>query len=93
MRIVWDPKKARANYLKHGVRFSDAEGALFDPSAISQEDEAARGEERHISVGMDHLGRIVVIVYAYRGNDIRIISARRATRREREQYAKGIRFS
>jgi uncharacterized DUF497 family protein len=92
MRIVWDSKKARTNFRKHGVRFSDAEGVLFDPRAVSQEDKAARGEERYISLGMDHLGRILVIVYAYGKNEIRIISARRATRREREEYAKGVRF-
>lgn len=74
------------------MRFSDAEGLLFDPRALTQEDKAARGEERHISLGMDHLGRILVIVYAYRKDEIRIISARRATRWEREVYAKGIRF-
>jgi hypothetical protein len=92
MRVMWDPQKARANFLKHGVRFSDAEGVLLDPNGISREDRKTRDEERFISVGMDHVGRIVVIVYAFRRNDIRIISARRATRREREQYAKGIRF-
>ena len=65
---------------------------LFDPQAISQEDKAARGEERQISLGLDNLGRILVFVYAHRKNEIRIISARRATRREREEYAKGIQF-
>jgi len=90
MRIVWDPDKARANYRKHGVRFSDAEGALFDPNALSREDPAARGEYRHIAMGMDHVGRIVVVVFTYRGLDIRIISARRASRKERERYAERI---
>ena len=92
MRIVWDPEKARANYLKHGIRFSDAEGTLFDPNALSREDRAARGECRYVSVGMDYVGRIVVVVYAYRGADMRIISARRATRKERNDYAERVRF-
>ena len=92
MRIVWHPQKARTNFLKHGVRFSDAEGVLFDPNALSREDKSARGEERHIAMGTDHLGRVIVVVFTYRGSSIRIISARRATRREREQYAQGIRL-
>ncbi len=92
MRLVWDPHKARANYLKHGVRFSDVEGALFDPNALSREDRSARGEHRYVLIGMDHVGRIVVIVYTCRGTDMRIISARCATRKERHQYAEGIRF-
>jgi uncharacterized DUF497 family protein len=90
MRIVWDPEKARTNYRKHGVRFSDAEGALFDPNALSREDRAARGENRHVAMGMDHAGRVVVVVFTYRGSDIRIISARRATRRERKRYAERV---
>ena len=90
MRMAWDPEKARTNYRKHGVRFSDAEGALFDPHALSREDRTARGEYRHVAMGMDHAGRIVVVIYTYRGADVRIISARRATRRERNKYAEGI---
>jgi len=81
-----------ANCLKHGVRFSDAEGTLFDPNAISREDRFARGEYRYVLVGVDHLGRVVVVVCAYSGPDVRMISARRATRKERLQYAEGIRF-
>jgi hypothetical protein len=48
MRVVWDPRKARANLLKHGVRFSDAEGVLFDPHAITTEDRTAQGEQRFV---------------------------------------------
>jgi uncharacterized DUF497 family protein len=90
MRIVWDPEKARTNYRKHGVRFSDAEGVLFDPNALSREDRTARGEYRHVAMGMDHAGRVVAVVFTYRGSDIRIISARRATRRERKRYAERV---
>jgi hypothetical protein len=92
MRVVWDPQKARTNCLKHGVRFSDAEGVLFDPNALSREDRSAEGEIRYVAMGLDYVGRVVVVVYAPRGTDIRIISARRATRRERNDYAKRIRF-
>jgi uncharacterized protein len=92
MTIAWDWRKAMANRGKHGVRFSDAEAVFFDPNAITREDPVARGEQRFISVGMDALGRILVVVYAYRGDEIRLISARRATRKERIQYEEGIRL-
>ena len=92
MRVVWDPDKARANYLKHGVRFSDAEGALVDPLARTREDVTSAGERRFVSIGLDHPGRLVVVVYAHRGEVVRLISARRATRKERLQYAEGIRL-
>jgi uncharacterized DUF497 family protein len=50
MRAVWDPDKAKANLDKHGVRFSDAELVLYDPYAVTVEDSAAQGEQRHISI-------------------------------------------
>ncbi len=65
--IGWDPEKARANLEKHGLRFSDAEVALFDPNAITVEDETSEGERRYVSIGMDALGRILVVVFSYRG--------------------------
>ncbi len=92
MRAAWDPKKAKANYSKHGVRFSDAEGVLFDPLALTREDPRAEGEARFISIGVDFVGEIVVVVYTDQGEDLRLISARRATRGERHLYEEGIRF-
>ncbi len=86
MPVVWDPRKARANLLKHGVRFADAEGVLFDPQAITIEEQAVEGERRFVSIGLDPAGRVLVVVYTYRGDDVRLISARRATRKERHQY-------
>jgi len=92
MDFEWDPAKARSNLAKHGISFSDVETAFYDQYAISVPDPGASGEERFILVGMDALGTIVVVVYTYRGDSIRIISARRATRSEREGYEEGIRF-
>jgi uncharacterized protein len=92
MRVAWDPRKARANLLKHRVRFSDAEGALFDPMALTREDEGAEGERRFVSIGRDFLARIVVVVFSSRGDSARLISARSATRKERQQYAQRIRL-
>ncbi len=88
--IGWDPEKARANLEKHGVRFSDAEVALFDPNAITVEDETSEEERRYVSIGMDALGRLLVVVFSYREDDIRLISVRKATRRERTSYEEGI---
>jgi uncharacterized DUF497 family protein len=92
MRAVWDPDKAEANLEKHGIRFSDAELVLYDPHAVTIEDSAAQGEQRHISIGLDAAGRVLVVVYTYRGEDVRMISARLATRRERRHYEEGIRL-
>ena len=86
----WDPAKARTNVTRHGVAFEDAELALTDPAGLTREDPDARGEARFVTVGADALGRIVAVVYAYRGDDVRLISARPATRREKETYAQGI---
>jgi hypothetical protein len=90
MSVVWDPEKARSNLKKHGVRLSDAEMVLFDPNALTREDTEAEGEQRFVTVGADSVGRVVVAVYAYRGEDIRLISARSATKRERKSYEEGI---
>ena len=90
MRVTWDPEKAATNLRKHRIRFADAELVLFDPQAITIEDFTAEGEQRHVSLGMDALGRLLVVVYAYRGDDIRLISARRATRAQRRQYEEGL---
>ena len=89
MESEWDPTKARANLRKHGVRFADAVTALEDARAISVRDEG-QDEERWISIGMDSLGRILVIVYTWRDERVRLISARPATRREARQYEEGI---
>ena len=90
MDVIWYPEKARLNLKKHGVRFSDAETVLYDPNALTREDIESEGEQRFVTVGMDSGGRILVVVYTYHGEDIRLISARPATKRERMQYEEGI---
>ena len=90
MDIVWNPKKAETNFRKHGVRFSDVETVLFDPLALTLEYQDVDGEQRFVSLGSDAIGRINVTVYTYRGDTIRLISARKATATERKQYEKGI---
>jgi uncharacterized DUF497 family protein len=90
MQVTWDPDKARRNLEKHGVRFPDAELVLSDPHAITREDRTARGETRYVSVGLDVVGRLVVVVYTHRGENLRLSPARPATRGERRDYEEGI---
>jgi hypothetical protein len=90
MNVMWDPEKARTNLRKHKIRFSDAEPVFFDPMALTREDDDSEGEQRFVSIGLDALSRILVVAYTYRGEDIRLISARRATSTERKLYEKGI---
>lgn len=91
MRYEWDFDKARLNKRTHGVDFSDAVGVFEDEMALTEEDPDAEGEQRFVTLGMDSLGRLLVVVFTYRGEDkIRLISARKATRKEAKEYAKGI---
>ena len=90
MEIEWDPNKARTNLQKHGVHFSDAQIVLFDPNALTREDIRAEGEQRFVTIGSDAIGCILVVVYAYRGDNIRLISARPATKKERGNYEERI---
>ncbi|TCK18558.1 hypothetical protein DFR30_1837 [Thiogranum longum] len=82
MDLEWDPAKARSNFTKHGIRFSDVEPAFYDQYAITMPDPGVSSEARFVLIGMDALGRIVVVVYTYRGSLIRIISARAAMKPE-----------
>lgn len=83
----WDPNKAAANVRKHGVRFSETISVFSDDYAITIiDDESDSDERRYATLGMGLKGRVLVVVYCYKGEDIRIISARTATRPEREQY-------
>jgi Uncharacterized protein conserved in bacteria len=90
MTIEWDPEKAKSNFQNHKIRFSDAESVLFDPLALTREDEDADGEQRFVSIGTDAFNRVLVVVYTFRGDKIRIISARRATKKERKCYEERI---
>jgi len=90
MKATWDPQKAETNLKKHKIRFSDAETVLFDPMALTIEDQDVEGERRFVSVGSDAFGRVFVVVYTYQEDAIRLISARRATPTERKCYEEGI---
>ena len=86
MDFEWDPSKAAVNRKKHGVDFADAALVLYDDFALTMPDARECGEERFATMGMDPCGRLLVVVYAWRDDRIRIISARSATRAERRRY-------
>jgi len=81
----WDKAKAGKNETKHKISFADTFGVFEDPHALTL-DQVVDGEERHVTIGMDAFGRVLVVVYAWRGETIRIISARKALRHEVKQY-------
>ena len=81
----WDPNKNRLNQAKHGIRFEDAYTVLEDPRSFTIYDDRD-DEDRQITIGMDDTGRILVVVYTYRGENIRIISARKASKKEVNNY-------
>lgn len=85
MQYEWDPGKAEANRQKHGVDFADAVGVFSDPLAVTLPDDR-HAENRFVSIGCDFLGQLLVVVYTWHGDTIRLISARKATPRERRHY-------
>ncbi len=85
MIYQWNPDKAIANFRKHGIDFADAVAVFDDDLAVTIADDRFE-EERFISIGIDAFGRFLVVVYTLRGDNIRLISARLATRQERKQY-------
>lgn len=88
MNYQWDINKAASNLRKHSVDFADAVSVFADELALTTEDKRST-EERFITIGLDALGRVLVVIYTLREREIRLISARKATRTERQQYAEG----
>ena len=88
MGFEWDEQsKAGKNFRKHGVRLPEAIPVFDDPYAITISDnESDPNEERFVSIGIGVKGRVLVVVYTYRGEEIRLISARVAEPQEREEY-------
>ena len=85
MRYDWDPAKAETNARKHGIQFADAVSVFADDRALVADDDTA-DEERFVLLGSDAFARLLVVVYTWRGETVRIISARKATRAERRAY-------
>ena len=87
LRFQWDPEKAARNLAKHGVSFEDAATAFGDPlGRIESDPRHSVGEERSVLLGRSRGQRFLAVMFAERGEAIRLISARRATPRERREY-------
>jgi hypothetical protein len=87
----WNAAKAKANIEKHGVSFDEAATVFLDPLALTFPDPYhSGGEEREITIGYTIGDEVVFVSHCQRGERVRIISARRATRREHRQYEEGI---
>lgn len=86
MSIEWDERKAAANLQKHGIDFADAATVLHDDRAVTVRDDLSDNERRYVTLGMDAFGRVLVVVYTWREEVARLISARPATAAERRQY-------
>jgi uncharacterized protein len=89
-RFEWEPAKADANLRKHGVSFEEARSAFFDPLHLVRPDRAhSFGEERFALFGYSEEGHALVVIHTEGADSIRIISARRMTRREARDYERG----
>jgi uncharacterized DUF497 family protein len=90
LRFEWDPQKAARNLAKHGVPFEEAATVFGDPLGhITSDPRHSVDEERFVLLGSSRRQRLLAVMFAERGQAIRIISARRATRRERRDYEQG----
>jgi uncharacterized DUF497 family protein len=91
LTFEWDANKAGSNLAKHRVSFEEAATVFGDPLSMTIFDPAhSQTEDRFIILGRSHLDKLLVVVHTERGDNIRIISARRASRRERKQYEEAI---
>ena len=87
----WDPRKARSNRREHRVAFEEAARVFLDPLAVTYPDpDHSNEEDREITIGYSAKQRLLFVSHCRRGDRQRIISARRATRRERRQHEEGI---
>jgi uncharacterized protein len=90
VRFEWDPQKAAANLRAHRISFAEAVTVLEDAFALTREDPDAVGEQRFVTLGLSDQANLLVVVYAYRGpGNVRVISAWKARKRQRELYEKG----
>ena len=90
MKVEWDPIKAKMNRKKHGVAFEEAATALSDPMAVTGADpDHSDYEERYITFGVSARNRLLVVSHTEEDESIRLISARKASKGERELYEEG----
>ena len=90
MEFEWDPRKASINLQKHTVSFHEAATVFQDPlSATYPDPDRSIGERRYVTIGLSRYGQLLVVAHTERGDLIRIISARRTTRKEQRFYEEG----
>jgi uncharacterized protein len=91
MEFEWNPEKAALNLQKHGVSFSEAATVFNDPLSTTFPDpDHSVGESRYVIIGLSRFGQLLVVSHTDRGEKIRIISTRKATRQEQRFYEEGI---
>ena len=89
LTFEWDPNKARTNLGKHGVSFEEASTIFRDASSLTIHDPLhSETEDRFVTIGSSHRRKLIVVVHTERGDNIRIIRARPASRREKRSYEK-----
>jgi uncharacterized DUF497 family protein len=87
IKFEWDPDKEQRNIRRHGISFSEAATVFGDPLSWTFPDPAhSIGEYRHLTIGISSFGKTLMVSHADRGENIRLISAREATRREKKYY-------
>lgn len=90
LKFEWDYTKAKANKKKHQITFQEASTIFFDPLSDTFYDPGhSIDENRYITIGMSEFMNILVVAYTYKNDIIRIVSARKATKRERRYYENG----
>lgn len=87
LTFEWDEKKADENLRKHGVSFDEAKTVFNDPFSVTIYDpDHSSDEQRYVDIGLSLKGRLIVVSYCGRGETIRLISSRKATRKEQRYY-------
>jgi uncharacterized DUF497 family protein len=87
LTFEWDASKARTNLVKHDISFEEASTVFGDPRSLTIPDPVHSAvENRFVIIGSSHRGKLLVVVHMERGDNVRIISARVASRRERRSY-------
>lgn len=93
MDITWDHVKAEINFKKHGVSFEEAVTVIQSALTVTVEDDTSPDEQRFVTIGVSVKLRVLMVVHTYRDEEeIRIISTRKATKKEREVYEERVRF-
>jgi uncharacterized DUF497 family protein len=87
IRFIWDKNKARKNLVKHNIDFNEATTVFYDPLAFIFDDEPhSENEKRELIIGTSNKNKLLIVSFTEKNNNIRIISARKATRNEKKDY-------